>query len=256
MRTRLKGWTFRLLFTALFLFSLLVTFMLSPILLYANKTVHGNYSIYHSKPLDKKFLSRLEQSIAILKASELYDPQLMIDICLKDGSKYSGLVEKVLGRDLLSSFYNKIVFTGDEVNFDKNYIQLYGHKWNLTEMLAHAEVHCLEFKKYGLWKSNPIGRQPEWKWEGYPEYIARKNSQIGNLQTGIKTLLLTEQVNNTGWMTLPDSTEIITHYFKYRLLIQYCLEIKKMKFVQLLQDTTQEETVRQQMMSWYNKQPN
>jgi hypothetical protein len=135
--------------------------MLNPILLYANKTVMGNYSIYHNKPLNPNLVFRLEQSISIIKASELYDPKLKMDVCLKDGSKYPGLVEKILGRDVLSSFYNKIVFTGDEVNFDRNYIPFYDHKWNLTEMLAHAQVHCLEFNKYGLWKSNPIGKHPE-----------------------------------------------------------------------------------------------
>lgn len=228
--------------------------MLSPILLYANKTVRGNFSIYHTKPFHKNLLYQLQQSRSLTKASELFDPGVKIDVCLKDGSNYPFLVEKVLGRDLLTSFYNKIVFTGDDVNFDKNYITINGHRWNLTQMLAHAQVHCLEFKKYGLWKSNPIGGHPEWKWEGYPEYIARQNAQIGNLQTGIKMLLLTEEVNNTGWMTLPDSTETLLHYFRYQLLIQYCLEIKQMTFVRLLQDTTREEIVRAQMMEWYNKQ--
>jgi hypothetical protein len=179
-----------------------------------------------------------------------------MDICLKDGSKYPSFVEKVLGRDLISTFYNKIVFTGDEVDFEKNYVAINGHKWNLTQMLAHVQVHCLEFRKYGLWKSNPLGGHPEWKWEGYPEYIARKNTQHGNLQNGIKTLLLAEEDNYSGWMTLPDSTEVLIHYFKYRLLVQYCLEVKKMSFVQLLQDTTGEETLRQEMMNWYSKQPN
>jgi len=53
---------------------------------------------------------------------------------------------------------------------------------------------------------------------------------------------------------LPDSTEILTVYYKYRLLIQYCMEIKKLSFIQLLKDTTCEGTVRQQMMNWYSKQ--
>lgn len=255
MKKQFKRWIFRLTFTGVFLLALLVTFMLNPILLYANKTVMGNYSIYHNKPLNQNLAFRLEQSISIIKASELYDPKLKMDVCLKDGSKYPGLVEKVLGRDVLSSFYNKIVLTGDEVNFDRNYIQFYEHKWNLTEMLAHAQVHCVEFNKYGLWKSNPIGRHPEWKWEGYPEYIARQNAQLGNLQAGIKTLLKTERDNDTGWMTLPDSTEALVHYFKYRLLTLYCLEVKKMTFVNLLRDTTREETIRLQMMDWYNKHP-
>jgi len=253
MRKQLKKWTFRLVFTGLFLLGLLVTFMLTPILLYANKSLSGNYTIYHNKSLDKNFLHRLENSISIIKTSELYDPELKMDICLKDGSKYPNLIEKVLGKDVLSTFYNKIVFTGDEANSDKNYISFYGHKWNLEEMLAHVQVHCLEFKKYGLWKSNPIAGHPEWKWEGYPEYIARQKAQIGNLQEGIKMFVKAEKASTDNWMTLPDSTETLVHFFKYRLLIQYCLEVKKMTFVNLLRDTTRQETVRLQMMDWYNK---
>lgn len=253
MKKHLKNWTFRLLFTGLFLFGLLVVFMLNPIQLYANKSMSGNYTIYHNQPIDKHFLPRLERSVSIVKGSELYDPDIKIDICLSDGSKYPGLIEKVLGRDALATFYNKIVFTGDEVNFEENYILFYGHKINLEEMLAHVQVHCLEFKKYGLWKSNPIAGYPEWKWEGYPEYIARQHAHFGDLRTDINALLKAEQDSDTGWMTLPDSTETLAHYFRYRLLIQYCLEIKKMTFVSLLQDTTSEETVRLQMMDWYAK---
>lgn len=254
MKKQVKRWAFRLVFTSLLLLGLLVTFMLSPVLLYANKTVIGNYSIYHNKPLRPMLVFRLAQSASLIKSSELYDSNLKMDVCLKDGSAYPGLVEKVMGRDLLSSFYNKLVFTGDEVNFDNDYILFCEHKWNLTQMLAHAQVHCLAFHAYGPWKSNPIGKHPEWKWEGYPEYIARQSAQLGNLQKGIKTLLGIQRDNNAGWMTLPDSTETLVHYFKYRLLIQYCLEIKKMTFVSLLQDTTREETVRLHMMGWYDKQ--
>src|SRR5450432_1797229 len=108
MKKQFIKWIFRLTVTGLFLFGLLVLFMLSPVLLYANKTVVGNYSIYHNKPLDKDFRQRLEESNALIKSSELYDPKLNIDVCLKDGSPYPELIRAVLGKDFLSSFYNKI----------------------------------------------------------------------------------------------------------------------------------------------------
>jgi hypothetical protein len=38
---------------------------------------------------------------------------------------------------------------------------------------------------------------------------------------------------------LPDST------------VTFCMGIKKMSFVQLLKDTAQEESVKQQMLAWY-----
>lgn len=255
MKKKIITWGARLIGTVLFLFGLLVLFMLTPKILYANKTVIGNHSIYHNKPIDQTFLLRLAQANAIVNTSELYDSTLKMDICLHDGSKYPGLIEKVLGRDMLRSFYNKIVFTCDEVDFEDNYIRLNEHKWNLTEMLTHAEVHCMQFRKYGLWKSNPLGKHPEWKWEGYTEYMARQNPQFKNLQSGINILLQTETGNTTGWMTLPDSTETLVAFFKYRLLIQYSLEVKQMSFVQLLADDTPEETVKRQMLNWYSQQP-
>jgi len=254
MKKQFKTWMFRLMVTGFFLLGLLVTFMLSPILLYANKTKAGNYTIYHNKPLSNNFLQELKQSNILIKSSELYDPKLKIDVCLKDGSNYPKLIKAVMGKDFVSSFYNKIILTGDTVNYNENYIQLDGHKWNLTQMLAHAQVHCLEFNKYGLWQSNPIGKHPVWKWEGYPEYIARQNFDQTNLQNNLQKLLQIESTTNNGWMKFSDSTETSIVFDEYRLLIQYCIEIKKMPFVGLMKDTTGEKVVKQQMIHWYNRQ--
>lgn len=145
MVKKIKKWTLRFIATGIFLAVLLLTFMLNPTLLYANKSVVGNYSIYHNKPINNRFLDQLEQSNAILKSSELFDAGLKMDICLKDGAKYPALIKTVLGKDPLTTFYNKIVFTGDEVNYEGNYISFEGHKLNLTELLVHVQVHCLEF---------------------------------------------------------------------------------------------------------------
>jgi len=156
MKKQFKKWTFRLIVTGVFLFGLLVTFMLNPILLYANKTAIGNYSIYHNKPLDKNFQHRLEQSNSIIRSSELYDPELKMDICLKDGSKYPGLIEMVMGKDLLSSFYNKIIFTGDVVNYDCNY--------KATLNILQDKIHRLKTCKPALIRS--YGQNKEMKMAG------------------------------------------------------------------------------------------
>ena len=252
MKKQWKKWAFRIIFTACFFVGLLITFMLNPLLLYANKTVIGRFRIYHNAPLNKRFPSILSQSDHIVRSSELYDPKLAIELCLKDGSDYPALIERALGKDLLSSFYNKIIFTGDTVNFDNNFIGWNGHHWNLVQMLAHAQVHCLEFNWYGLFQANPIGKHPDWKWEGYPEYIAR---QPKNLQHGIDLLLAAEN-RNQGWIKLPDGTETITIFQEYLTLVQYCMEVKKMHFEELLADKTPKEMIRRQMIDWYHKNPN
>ncbi len=35
--------------------------------------------------------------------------------------------------------------------------------------------------------------------------------------------------------------------------MQYCLDIKKMTYMQILADTTGEKAVRQEMLSWFNR---
>ncbi|MBL0337239.1 MAG: hypothetical protein IPP73_18465 [Chitinophagaceae bacterium] len=250
---KIKKWALRFIATGIFLALLLLTFMLNPTLLYANKTVVGKYSIYHNKPINNRFLDQLEQSNAILKSSELFDADLKMDICFKDGSKYPALIKTVLGKDPLTTFYNKIVVTGDEVNYEGNYILFEGHKINLTESLIHVQVHCLEFNTLGFWHSNPVASHPKWKWEGYPEYIARQKSGNHNLKSDIEKLQQAEKSDTNGWTTLSDNTEIPTRFFKFGLLIQYCMEVKKLNFVQLFADKTDEETVSEQMMLWYNE---
>src|ERR1700744_315076 len=103
MKKRLKKWTFRVVFTACFLVGLLVTFMLNPVILYANKTDMGRYNVYHNAPLNIRIASILLRSDSIIRASELYDPKLVMDVCLKDGSAYPALIERVLGKDMLAS---------------------------------------------------------------------------------------------------------------------------------------------------------
>jgi hypothetical protein len=112
----------------------------------------------------------------------------------------------------------------------------------------------MEFNKYGFWQSNPLGKHPEWKWEGYPEYIARQGSGFEDLKKRITLMLKEEKRRNTGWMLLPDGTEILTTYFGYMILIQYCLEIKKFSFVRLLENNTSQETLSAEMLSCYNNQ--
>ncbi len=147
-------------------------------------------------------------------------------------------------------FYDKVVLMGN-ANYKDNYVELNGYKWNYTQLLAHEEIHCLQFHKFGLWKSNPIAKVPEWKWEGYPEYVARRNDNNNCLISNIDKLLKTEKTDNNNWILFDDSTGTVIPYYKNWLLLQYCLDIKKMSYSQLLKDTTNNQTTTQHMMKWY-----
>ncbi len=253
MKLKLIKWLIRSLAIVVLLLGILVAIVLNPSLLYANKTAISNCTVYHNKPLDKTLKIRLEDATEIIKTSELYDPNIKFDICMNDGSYYPALMQVFLGKAFALGFTsNKVVLCGN-VNVNENYIEVNGHKWNLTQSIAHEEAHCLVYNKVGFWNSNPVANHPIWKWEGYPEYVSRQTDGLKDLSKNMELLQTATKENKEAWgITLSDNTVSPRAYFNYMLLIQYCLDIKKMTYESLLKDTTSEETIRQQMMKWYD----
>jgi len=235
--------------TGLFIAGLLLVIILNPILTYANKTTHNNYKIFHNKPLDPTLIIKLNEATDLLKTSEFYNSKLLLDICLNDGSKYPKLIRVLRGQAFAWGFYDKVVMQGN-TNFKDNYVELNGYKWNLTQLLAHEMTHCLQFDKLGFWKSKPIANISNWKWEGYAEYVSRQNTDQKDLSKNIARLIATDKSN---WgITFTDNTIAPRVYYESWTLMQYCLDIKKMTYKQILADTTSEQTVRQEMLSWFS----
>ena len=253
MKQSIKKWTLRLSVSGLLLLVLLASFILNPSFLYAHKTIIGNNTIYHNAPIDSIVKIRLQDASEIIKSSELYDANLKYDICLNDGSFYPEFIHSLFDDPFIATFYNKIIFWG-VINFKDNYGLDNGHKWNMAQAIAHAQIHCLQFNKLGLWKSNPLAGQPNWKWEGYAEYIARKQSINNNLKTNLYNLVKAEKLQNNNWIEFSDSTGSSILFYKRRLMVQFCAEVKKMNFEQLLEDTATEEIIMTEMMSWYIKE--
>lgn len=251
MQHTLKTWTLRLTATGLLLLVLLVGIILNPGAVYASKTTIGSFSIYHNATLDKGFVQDLLQAHALVAQSELYDATLQTDICLNDGSVYPTLIEKTLGSAFARGFYNKVVLMGTVNN---HCLELNNYNWNLTQLLAHELTHCLQYKRFGFWHSNPAAHYPAWKWEGYPEYVARRSPSQSNLKTNIALLLQSEKTDATTWaITFADGSIAPKDYYKDWLLVSYCLDIKKMTYSQLLQDSSSEEQLREEMMQWFHK---
>jgi hypothetical protein len=250
MKRQIKKWTLRLTATVLLIAGLLLIIILNPILTYANKTTHNNYTVFHNKKPDPTLFTKLEQATELLKASEFYNPKLHLDICLNDGSKYPKLIRTLKGQAFAWGFYDKVVMQGT-TNYKNNYVELNGYKWNLTQLLVHEMTHCLQFDKLGFWKSKPIANIPNWKWEGYAEYVSRQNSDQKDLSKNIERLIATDK---KYWeIKFADSTIAPREYYDNWTLIQYCMDIKKMTYKQILADTTSEHIVRQEMMNWFSR---
>lgn len=248
MKKQIKKWTLRLTVSGLLITILLLLIILKPVLTYAGKTTHSNYSVYHHQPLEPTLLSHLDNATEHLKTSEFYNPNLQLDICLNDGSSYPDLMKTLRGPAFAWGFYNKVILQGT-TNVPENIVELHGYRWNLTQLLTHEMTHCLQFDYLGLRKSNPIAAIPDWKWEGYAEYISRQNPNQKNLSKNIDQLIATDE---TLWeVKFEDGTISPREYYNYWTLVQYCMDIKKMSYLQILDDTTSEQLVRNQMMHWY-----
>ncbi|AWM34105.1 hypothetical protein [Hymenobacter nivis] len=228
--------------------------LLNPGLLYANRTATAHYVIYHNRPLDPALLPRVEQARALVQRSNWFDPALRLNICLNDGSRYPGLVEKLQGPAFAWGFYRNVVLSG-AANPMPNYLLLNGYRWNLVQLLAHEATHCYQVRRLGFWHSNPVAHYPPWKWEGYAEYVARRGPNYPPLRQQIQQLTQAEQATPHEWgITLADSTSTSREYVNYLILTTYCLDVKKMTYQQLLADTTSEQTIQRQMASWYQQE--
>ena len=255
MKQTIRKWAIRLSATGVLSVGLLVGIVMNPAILYANKTVAGHHTVYHNAPLDESFLSSFRNALSSIKKSSLYNEEIKLDICLDDGSFYPVLMEKLRGRAFGWGFYNKVVLRG-EASYHTNTAEINGYKWNLTQLIAHEAAHCLQFMNFGLWRSNPIAGYPNWKWEGYAEYVARRTTDQRGLVKNITRKIEQEQTNPDGWaIAFDDGTIAPRGYYQSWLLMIYCLDVKGMNYQTLLNDeSVNQASIEVAMMKWYDDQ--
>ena len=251
LKQQLKGWLLRVGIAALIVMGLLLSIVLNPDLLYADETVHGNVTIYHNGPIHPLLKVRLDEVRELLKSSEFYGPEQKFDLCLNDGLGYRQIPRIIFGEAFGWGFYDKVVLNG-AANFEENTLELNGYKWHLTQLLAHEMVHCMQFDKLGFWKSKPVARIPDWKWEGYAEYVSRQHADQQDLLINIERVSRTDK---ESWAVIFDNGTIAPRvYYDYWMMVHYCLDIKKMTYSELLADPAAEDTIRAEMMDWYKQE--
>ena len=255
MKQTIRKWVTRLLATGILSVGMLVGIVLNPAVLYANQTVVNHHTVYHNAPLNESFLSSFWDAFNSIEKSSLYNEEVELEICLDDGSFYPVLMEKLQGRAFGWGFYNKVVLRG-EANYQANTVEINRYKWNLTQLIAHEATHCLQFINFGLWQSNPIADYPDWKWEGYAEYVARDAIDQRNLVKNITRKIKQGQTDPDGWaITFSDGTIAPRSYYQSWLLMHYCLDVKEMNYQTLLNDeSVNQASIEVAMMRWYNDQ--
>ena len=249
----IRRWTVRLTVTGFLITAMLIGIVLNPGLLYANKTKIDNYIVYHHSQLDEDLIDRITNAATLTEESELYDPDFTIEICLNDGSYYPTLIETLRGQAFGWGFYNKVVLQG-KANYHENYVTLNKYRWNLEQLLAHESTHCYQFNKFGFWNANPIANYPNWKWEGYPEYVSRRGQDQLDTYSNIERWIEHQEENESKWaIEFSDSTVTPVDYYKDWILVQYCLSVKGMTYEDLLNDMAHKEVVEEEMLNWFSK---
>jgi hypothetical protein len=255
-KPRRKGWHRALKFglrvgaVGLCLLLALIIVIFNPGMMYAHATDWKGNTIYHDAPLQPNFEQRLGEATHLLQASEIYDPNWKLKFCLNDGSNYPFWMEKLRGQAFGWGFHNKVVLMG-EMDAKANTVALNGRTWNLTELLAHEALHCYQYHDLGFWKCNPVGNIPMWKFEGYPEYIARKNACPTDLRNRIATYHQRLKEDDNGWVDFEDGSGTVLPYFEACLMVQFCFEVEHLTWKSLLEDVRTEENVRQAMETWF-----
>jgi hypothetical protein len=235
----------------------LAVIILFPQPLFANKMSYKKFTVYSNEQIDDAIKTILDNAINLVERSELYDSNYKYDIILCNSSFYNKIDDKLLGvgRTARATLNNVVIKV--RVDPANNVAFPTFHKAceeNLTEVIAHEMIHCLQANKYGLFKFNPFKHPEFWKLEGYPEYISKQkelSDKDYGLTSDIDRYVTLESKATDIWVSSEEGgCEVPDYYYKGKLMMEYLIDIKHLSYDQILKDTTSENTIYEEMIRW------
>lgn len=227
----LKKWLFRGMVASVFALILLIGFILNPSLSYAHHGTIEGVTVYHNQELTPELKDIIHKAKVRIKTSQLYSDQLSFQLCLQDGYNYPSLIEYILGDDVIRSFSNINVVLA-ETDPTHHYLIWKEHVFRYDQFLAHVMVHNLQFHQHGFWGSNPIARYPEWKWEGYADYVVLGKKY--NLKELFMAYEATED-NPYAFVKLRDDEGSLKLHIRFLMLAKYCLDIRELTYQEFME---------------------
>jgi hypothetical protein len=246
-----------MLFTVMVSVSGLITIVFFPEPLFANKLEHGQFNVYSNTMIDKEIELILDNSLDLVKKSELYDPTYTYDIFLSYNSLFNKIDDTFLGEGVSAKAIDDNIIMKVNIDAKRNlFFPTFRTtcQSNLTYLLAHEMIHCLQEHKYGKLKFNPFRHPEYWKLEGYPEYISKQPKLAGknySLSREIDRYVELESQTTDIWITIEEGAcEAPKYYYKGRLMIEYLMDIKHFSYDKILNDTIPVDRVYEEMIKW------
>ncbi|QIK77995.1 hypothetical protein G7077_02780 [Sphingomonas piscis] len=146
----------------------------------------GTTKIYSEAPIPEVMAERIQRADALLAASPLTVPELRRTLVLTEG----GWRWKVLAAGnwgaiaLRRPFSSALLFNNADILADRvrNGAPRGGVR-TLSGTIAHESVHLLTARRYGEVR---LARMPEWKREGYADYVAQETSISANDEAQVR----------------------------------------------------------------------
>ncbi len=237
---KIFDWFLRVTIVGLIAFIALVVFIFNPEIVYAKQHSIAGWQVLSEQSLDlDAWEAEILKAQNLIKQSEIYDPSYSFRVCLNDQKYYPKVVNRLLGNGFAHGFGDLIVLHTED-DAEAGCAHLNGYDWELSRLLAHEAVHGLQYHRLGLFKSNPIANIPNWKWEGYAEYIARADNSLGDFQSCARTARQLLASKNQFWVAFENGSGMPSHLFQDYVKVRFCLEVEKQSWIALLADARSE----------------
>jgi hypothetical protein len=225
--------------------------------LFANKLNHKNFTVCSNNKIDNDIKTILNNAMTLVEKSELYDSNYKYNIVLCYNTLYNKIDDMLAGTGAAATPRGKNILIKVRIDPKNNLAFATFHKAcevNLTELIAHEMIHCLQAHKYGFLKFNPFKHPEFWKLEGYPEYISKQNelsSEGYDLTSDINRYVNLKSKATDIWISSEDGgCEVPDYYYEGKVMMEYLMNIKHLSYDQILKDTLSESTVYQEMIKW------
>lgn len=243
---RITLWTIS---TVLLCLIVLIGAILNPQLLYAESSQVGELRVLSDDPLDEETRVIIQNAYDVARQSPLYESGYPLDICIGENSLYIPFFKKISGPAFGVSTLNKVIMYARQ-DYSNNTAHWRDRTWQLSEVLSHEMVHCFQYHRFGY--RFPI-KTPTWIVEGYAEYIARQAKGVEDLSTYFGIYLQSVEDGKEDWEWIPfgERNGSPLSYLRYRLLVQYLLEVESISYEDIIQNQEGEGAVFDRMQNWY-----